>query len=533
MDLFELMGIETPVEEKKEAKENKKAKKPDSKGGKSVKKAVEYTLPVDIVIPYCDKIGGFSIEGKTAVTEKDILDEMKSRYPWLINTSLVKADKNTIEIKYPSGIKKGAVKGSTFMYGINEIPFPVGEDGTDTEVLKKAFYDSVSELNGCPVGFTSRDNTIVPILEPQKIGKELKLTQASVIVVTPGVAVAKIDLADKKVLTSDDILSVAPESLKQYLTPCAYKNGNVQTIVLMPSKQVEVAAATASATKSFSIADSVQISLGFTKVDLNPADFDGREEVEASDICAFLVAQGWPEFSKERTSIEKVNSHLLVAILKSSSKGAVNTVTVAQIPEECKKEYSLFQFEKGGYTYRGEKTRLGIFLMCNETEEYSSFKLLLPKIPIYMWRAAANFFGCAAYSYDTEAALQLFYDTEKEQYFFYVPHQKVTHSSVEFIREMTLEYDDRYILVADMHSHGHIGAFFSSVDNADELGTRIFAVFGGYKDNFNPDIKIRVGSGGMFKSISMDEIVDNTENEAEYAQVMESLVQGCTRIKRL
>lgn len=323
MDLFEMMGFEAPAEETKETKGVKKTKKAD-KSSKSNKKAVEYTLPVDLVIPYCDKIAGFNIEGKASATEKDILEEIQKRCPWLVCAALVKINESTLEIKYRSGgTKKGTVKGSTLMYGNTEIPFDSGEDGTDVEALKKAFYDNVIELNGCPVSFIAHDDIIVPVLEPQKMGKELKLTQQSVTVITPGVAVSQIDLTDKKVLTPEDILAVAPDSLKDNLVPCVFKLNNVQTVVLMPSKQVEYAA-TAPSVKSFSIADNVQISLGFTKIDLSPDDFDGMEEVEAKDICAYIVAQGWPEFSWERTTIEKVNKHLLVAILKSSSKGALN-----------------------------------------------------------------------------------------------------------------------------------------------------------------------------------------------------------------
>lgn len=121
-----------------------------------------------------------------------------------------------------------------------------------------------------------------------------------------------------------------------------------------------------------------------------------------------------------------------------------------------------------------------------------------------------------------------------KKYFYYVPHQTVTFASVNFFRNPQLEYNERYILVADIHSHGTIDAFFSLVDNADELGTRLFAVFGGYQGNYMyPDIKIRAGSGGLFKPVPKDMLVDNNDDKAMYMQTIRYLSQMGARIKKM
>ena len=55
------------------------------------------------------------------------------------------------------------------------------------------------------------------------------------------------------------------------------------------------------------------------------------------------------------------------------------------------------------------------------------------------------------------------------------------------------------ILLCDLHSHGHMPAFFSTADNADEQGIRLYAVIGRL-DNA-PEIQLRVGVCGYWQPL--------------------------------
>lgn len=185
----------------------------------------------------------------------------------------------------------------------------------------------------------------------------------------------------------------------------------------------------------------------------------------------------------------------------------VRFVPSGDIPLEAKKDYSLFETELDGFRYRMEFTKIGNFCMNKEDGAKSSFEFKLPPIPSELYMAAYFFFKRISDRHNTEAALQLFYDCEDNSYFLSVPTQYVSHAAVEYERDYELECN--YLLVADIHSHGIIPAFFSSTDDADELGTRLFIVFGGFRTEWHACI--RAGSGGYFKDLQKDDIFSMEE----------------------
>jgi PRTRC genetic system protein A len=50
-------------------------------------------------------------------------------------------------------------------------------------------------------------------------------------------------------------------------------------------------------------------------------------------------------------------------------------------------------------------------------------------------------------------------------------------------------------IVCELHSHGHMPAFFSAIDDADELGFRFYAVIGRLQDD-RPELLVRLGMYG-------------------------------------
>ncbi len=59
--------------------------------------------------------------------------------------------------------------------------------------------------------------------------------------------------------------------------------------------------------------------------------------------------------------------------------------------------------------------------------------------------------------------------------------------------------------VAEFHSHGRLGAFFSRTDNQDEQGFRIYGV-AGRLHSAEPEIKMRVGVYGHFAPVAPEEV---------------------------
>ena len=102
-------------------------------------------------------------------------------------------------------------------------------------------------------------------------------------------------------------------------------------------------------------------------------------------------------------------------------------------------------------------------------------------------------------SLPNEVAAQLFFDRERRRYFLYVPDQRQSPGGVVFERSSSME--QKHTLIADLHTHDTMPAFFSPTDDRDEMGWRIFIVLG-QLDKEIPECKIRVGANGSFLDLS-------------------------------
>jgi len=128
-----------------------------------------------------------------------------------------------------------------------------------------------------------------------------------------------------------------------------------------------------------------------------------------------------------------------------------------------------------------------------------------------------------------DLALDLFLsDTSSEHYVaivgdagyrFYIPVQDKSASGVV--------YEVGSSVILEMHSHGHMGAWFSGTDNLDETGMKLYGVVG--KLNATPIVKLRVGVYGYFHELSWKDVFDGAlAGAAEYEEevISESEVQN-------
>ena len=67
--------------------------------------------------------------------------------------------------------------------------------------------------------------------------------------------------------------------------------------------------------------------------------------------------------------------------------------------------------------------------------------------------------------------------------------------------------EKKYLLVADVHSHNDMDAFFSYTDDKDEKETRLFGVIGNIREPL-PNIQFRASSGNSSVEISLEDIFD-------------------------
>jgi hypothetical protein len=111
--------------------------------------------------------------------------------------------------------------------------------------------------------------------------------------------------------------------------------------------------------------------------------------------------------------------------------------------------------------------------------------------------------GCEA-----EALVHVYWDKERCECKIVPPMQSVgkAHISVIVPTDETMDAE-RYIHVADIHSHNSMPAFFSKTDNDDERATRVYMVIG-YLDRAEPTIAARISVGGRFVPIDARQVID-------------------------
>ena len=128
----------------------------------------------------------------------------------------------------------------------------------------------------------------------------------------------------------------------------------------------------------------------------------------------------------------------------------------------------------------------------------SRVSMLYGSIPVRFWHLALNLF-LSDTSKEHYAAV-----TGAGGYHFYLPSQTGEPGKVVY------QTGDHIVL--DLHSHGDMLPSFSSKDNDDELGLKLYGVVG--KLNTTPAVKLRVGVYGYFMPLRWKTVFDGDLNGA-------------------
>jgi len=169
---------------------------------------------------------------------------------------------------------------------------------------------------------------------------------------------------------------------------------------------------------------------------------------------------------------------------------------------------------RDGHVYEIRCTEAGKFIAPTEnvkelSEVNAGFKPALPPVSFSIFSQVLTFFRY--YMRDgreSEVMVYVYWDKQEQGYRISVPMQKVgpAHISVVIPTDETIDAD-RYIHVADIHSHNRMPAFFSGTDDRNELATRVYIVVGRLNQD-SPEIRARVSVGGRFVNIDARQVVE-------------------------
>lgn len=236
---------------------------------------------------------------------------------------------------------------------------------------------------------------------------------------------------------------------------------------------------------------------GISKIITNPNDIIAKIKADIEASADFLK-----EVKKSKKKIECRVKPRVTGQTKgmASYKGYYFTLAEA---EQQNKAISILP-SKDGRVYEMRKNEIGTFttpaveidgLDCIKT----GFRMSLPKIPWTVFSEVLAFFKrYSSIGNGYEVMAQILWDRQEGTYVTHIPVQWVDKSSIVTIDSMVDE--ERYVIVADVHSHNTMDARFSEIDDEDECATRIYVV-AGRLNKFFPDISVRVSNGHKFLDV--------------------------------
>lgn len=371
----------------------------------------------------------------------------------------------------------------TVVVGSTKMEF--GDDTVSVEEIREKWIAEHPEYENCLLHYDDKQNLLIPFMrgESEIKGKKYHLPlTVGYLDLTMHIGTEDVESGETEV-TQQKVREILAKRYPEFENALFYYNEKINHLFPVVNFKKE------NSTDRYCLPMLVR-GVGF-KMNLEPSDFNGRTEATLEEMRA-VIEKIYPEFSKERTEMSYDERGFVVPILKGSRKGV-------SIVSERPNQNLFFIHGRDGEQYRVEQMPYGIF-DCRIDGKEVDFHLSASKIPSNIFWEIIEFFSKDP---SREAAVQIFYDPELNQYSLYYPEQKVSVCSVVFQRNYQMEMDQ--VLVMDVHSHGRMGAFFSSIDDHDEKGTRLFMVLG-RMDTEAPEWKLRAGIAGSYKDLLLADI---------------------------
>lgn len=548
MDLFDMLGIVpseegTETETTKQGKGKKSNKKASSKN-KQTEKAVQYQLPLTVVTGWHAPA---TIEGTEKLTYSQLQDRIHELFPEYTSKNMtVEAGKGDHIKNVYVGFKRSSIlaKGSmelnasmTCCLGGERLDISDAFDGADNQDVEVVRISSLLE-KVCPIfrqcSFVVDETTLVPVFTQPMFADQkvafpinilffgrgtMQITQQQYAAVFAESSGTEWDATDGTVSGKAllDIVLREWNDLDSDYTVLRYDKEQKMVLVV---QQVNETERTTSSKEDLYPTDGTTVSVIFQKLPLSPEIFDGKQEVTKSELQAY-IAGIFPEYSGNNVDfVYNKETKIIVPVLRGSSKGALEIVSSEEEYERRAKAMAPpFCYEKNDGFFRVQSTPVMLTACCMSTTGAGWCEMRVPKIPLYLLRVIYLFFEKIAQSYETEVRVQIYYNSDSEEYELYLPCQEVTAASVYTTEAEYMKMSESVWPVLDIHSHCRFPALWSNVDDANELGNWIFGVIGSV--GCRPEIRLRVGTGGYFMSLPLEQVFECPVGEDLYPYIVQ------------
>ncbi|MCR5726450.1 MAG: hypothetical protein K6G24_03190 [Lachnospiraceae bacterium] len=519
MSLADFFGTDelgfTPATKKETPKAAPKTSAPKAEPkAKAPVKETKYTLPLKVVSGYAN----FDLEGEGEVTLAQLKELIFAKAKFLA-PAITKVDvkDGVAKVMFKSMPGSTAVLDKAYTVCLNgfEIELPADENAGDEEAELKSVNDAAEEewlvqypdFKGCKFLVDEDKAIVVPVMSTELGTESLELPIKWQVFGGEEEELTEFpDAVDGKV-TGFKFGTYLTDKLGILTGYCKSADGGTYYAVPRTDPSNKSNSNTSKEVKK--ISTSCTVVFYGERVTVEPSMFGGKTEVPEKEFLKWVCSPtggGHDEFGEDRGSWIDFDKKRNLAIPRfpAAKKGA---------------GYSII--EEDGVAYRVQETPIGVFRVRQDRAESgdNSFIYRLPKIPARIWRAVVNFFKYLSAQFCVEGIVQIAYDTVKDDWKILVPEQTVSRTAVNYDPQLaisTCAYTEGMILVADIHSHNRMLPFFSFTDDNDEVGVRLYGVFGDHKGT-DYDILLRAGAGGRFCRIPAEDILEGFENRHEEA----------------
>lgn len=521
---------------------------------KTPAKEQKYKLPIKVVSGYTNfTLEGEGGEGEVSIDElkEKIFEQSKMLAPAIVQvvvkdgTATVKFRnfKEASQTEYNTE-KNFVIVHNGFEMDLSEEAFDEEEansgldEETASELPKYVFQLAQAQWTKLYPWFRDADylvddkkQVVVPVLK-QNLKNSIQLP---ITVEGLGIETFEIKAEDVQGVSADG--HVAATSIRNFLTKkfeidCGLYEKDGHYYLAVDTEKNTVAAAEK---EELYPTDATVINYG-NRINLTADMFGGKTEVSSKELLKWIASDtgaAHPEYNSERGCWIDFDKKLKLIIprFKAARKGGFVTDGYKFVsPEEGYKELAKpschFNIWDDRKPYHIERTPIGVSKMRIDRKGESpdnEFAYTLPKIPTRVWMQVSKLFkkmslrGC-------EAIAQILFDTKIKKWSVIIPEQYVSATHCDYdpsMAETITAYSESEILVMDIHSHHTMYPYWSTIDDQDEQGTRLYAVWGNHDYNADYEICVRAGCQGRFCRLAPEDIfegyADRMMNPENYA----------------
>ncbi len=513
-------------EDKKAKEETKKAEAAKKKTSKAVNDA-EVNLPVTVVGRNIYE--SFPGEGKKKLSEirKELVEKEYKQFlipqmglsyheasstVYVVDSSVFKENDEETHVDIDEGV--------TVCDGLLQAVFNSGDiDKEDEEVSVADIIEQWTAINpsykGCGMHYDIVNRVCYPVIKEcmeKDFEKELKHISSYLR------ASSASDMEEEK--TYKDFVSQVEPMLTDYGTDkvkvALQYNGGGTLFVSYNASSCYKAGGAAVATetkkkveKKYKLPLSLFVVTWGANYNLTPDMFEGKEKVTIDEIKKVMASKErmFADSSRKMdTYYDEANNKISVMFI-SGTKGCELIRSAEELAHAKTLPYYDGHYCEGKESFRMRVMPHGIFYTF--TERCLPFKVgferRAPLIPKAILDGVKSFFRK---DLSKEACCRIYYDTTTGEYSIQEAKGSYTKAFADYLYEADEDVmKGKKIHVMDIHSHNTMPAYFSSIDNRDDIYPGVFAVFGNL-DKEEPSVKIRVGADGLFEEMEVSDFFE-------------------------